>query len=519
MHDIKPLYDAGAEQSVLGSMLLKNSLIAVVERKVKAKDFYSIAHKKIYDGILQAFHEHGNADLVTVESVVGEDADMFGGFAYLADVVNNTPSTANVNAYIDIVLQLSHKRRIIDLTNAIAEMTRQGEDPSELAAELAGMKVGKSVRPLFSLEMAMEKMESMVFYEPAPVDGVFVECLPMGEPGILTAPGGVGKSFTTISMAISIATGKPVFEGRQSWLTPMQKGKCIILAGEDGIGDYHRRLHGIMKDKNLSEDQKREVMSNVLIVSLRGQDIRIIAEEKGSAKRTEFVDRFVETLMAYGDTRLVIIDPMIRFYGAGENDNHTATLFINEINRLCEALPGNPATLLVHHSSKAEKGGARGASAFVDGCRTQLSMITLEMKKAGDKKAIIEDGDKDKIVFEMKKSNHFKYWDEQVLLKRGEHGTLERMDLSEGNIEAREMERIKEREHKALVLEMLGTRNGMSQREIEAHRTVMSWGGQAPSRDKLRNMLRDMIDSGMIIEGDNKKLFAKGQVRSQDMDF
>ena len=120
----------------------------------------------------------------------------------------------------------------------------------------------------------------------------------------------------------------------------------------------------MMRDKGLSPDQKLQVMSNVLIVSLRGQDIRIIAEEKGSAKRTDFIDRLAETLEPYGDTRCIIIDPMIRFHGAGENDNHTATQFINEINRMCEMLPGNPAALLVHHSSKAEKGGARGASAF-----------------------------------------------------------------------------------------------------------------------------------------------------------
>ncbi|AUR89442.1 P-loop containing nucleoside triphosphate hydrolase [Vibrio phage 1.123.O._10N.286.48.F3] len=516
-----PPYDTGAEQSVLGSMLLKNSIIPSIERKVKAQDFYSVPHKTIFNAIKESFHTHGNADPMTVSAIIGHDElERIGGFAYIAEVAKNTPSAANVNAYIDIVLRESNKRRILSLTNEIADVAMEGGDTSELANELAGLKVGRSIKPLFDLESAMSYMEHLIHDKPAPVDGVFMECMPMGEPAILTAPGGVGKSFTTISMAIAIATGKPVFDGPEPFMKPSKKGKCVIIAGEDGIDDYHRRIAGIMKDKNLSPEQMLDVMSNVLIVSLRGTDIRIIAEEKGSAKKTDFVDRFVETMISYGETRLIIIDPMIRFYGAGENDNHTATQFVNEINRLCESLPGKPATLLVHHSSKAEKGGARGASAFVDGCRTHLSMITMEMAKMGDKKAVIEPGDKDKILVEMRKSNHFKYWDEQVIVARGEHGTLERIDLSEDRAAARDAERIRDRDRKSKILSTIKTQMGMTKQELEANRKFMNWGGPIPPRDSKFIPLRDeMIKEGMIIVHDDGKLYAKGQIIQKDEDF
>ncbi len=515
-----PPYDTGAEQSVIGSMLLKNSVIPSIERKIKAQDFYSVPHKTIFLAILESFHTHGNADPMTVSAIIGsEQLESIGGFAYVAEVAKNTPSAMNVSAYVDIVLRESGKRRILALTNEIADVALEGGDTSELASELSNLKVGRTVKPLFDLEAAMENMVRLVDEEPAPVDGVFKECMPMGEPAILTAPGGVGKSFTTLAMSISIATGLPVFSGKEKWLTPSRKGKCIIIAGEDGIDDYHRRLYGMMRDKRLTPDQRLEVMSNVLIVSLRGQDIRIIAEEKGSAKRTDFVDRLVETLESYGDTRCVIIDPMIRFHGAGENDNHTATQFINEINRMCESLPGKPAALLVHHSSKAEKGGARGASAFVDGCRTHLSMITMEMAKAGDKKAVIEPGDKDKILLEMRKSNHFKYWDEQIILGRGENGTLERVDLSEDRMAARDAERVLDRDRKATILNTVKTQMGMSKKEIEDNRKFMAWGGPVPSRDsKFRPLIEEMLEEGMLIENEGK-YFAKGQIIQTDEDF
>ena len=222
-----PPYDTGAEQSVIGSMLLKNSVIPSIERKVKAQDFYSVPHKTIFLAILESFHTHGNADLMTVSAIIGHDElETIGGFAYVAEVAKNTPSALNVSAYVDIVLRESGKRRILALTNEIADVALEGGDTSELSAELAGLKVGRTIKPLFDLEAAMANMEHLTHDEPAPVDGVFKECMPMGEPAILTAPGGVGKSFTTVAMAISIATGKPVFSGKESWLTPSVRGNA-----------------------------------------------------------------------------------------------------------------------------------------------------------------------------------------------------------------------------------------------------------------------------------------------------
>ena len=156
---------------------------------------------------------------------------------------------------------------------------------------------------------------------------------------------------------------------------------------------------------------------------------------------------------------------------------------------------------------------------FVDGCRTHLSMITMEMAKAGDKKSVIEPGDKDKILLEMRKSNHFKYWDGQVILGRGENGTLERIDLSEDHMAARDAERVLDRDRKSTILNTVKTQMGMTKKEIEDNRKFMNWGGPVPSRDsKFRPLMEEMLEEGMLIEHEGK-YFAKGQIIQRDEDF
>ena len=48
----EPPHDMGAEQSVLGGMLLSKDAIADVGEKLRARDFYRPTHQHIYDAIL-----------------------------------------------------------------------------------------------------------------------------------------------------------------------------------------------------------------------------------------------------------------------------------------------------------------------------------------------------------------------------------------------------------------------------------------------------------------------------------
>ena len=76
---------------------------------------------------------------------------------------------------------------------------------------------------------------------------------------------------------------------------------------------------------------------------------------------------------------LIVIDPLIAFFGADENSNADARFFMSLLNKWC--VDENKTIILIHHHSKSNgtsKSSARGASAFIDACRMHYIIEKVE---------------------------------------------------------------------------------------------------------------------------------------------
>ncbi|WP_038175247.1 MULTISPECIES: replicative DNA helicase [Vibrio] len=139
-----PPHSLEAEQSVIGGLLLDNERWDTVSERVVAKDFYSRPHRLIFEAVKSILEDNKPLDLITLSEFLElrEQLDDVGGFAYLADLVKNTPSAANINAYADIVAERALVRDLIGVANEIADA---GYDPqgrsSEDLLDLAESKV------------------------------------------------------------------------------------------------------------------------------------------------------------------------------------------------------------------------------------------------------------------------------------------------------------------------------------------------------------------------------------------
>lgn len=113
-----------AEQSVIGSMLMdKNAIVKGVEI-LRGDSFYRDAHKYIYEAILDLFDRGEPVDLVTVTESLRKNnkLDTAGGAAYITDLINSVPTSANVEYYAKIVEEKATLRRLIDAgTNMVAQ--------------------------------------------------------------------------------------------------------------------------------------------------------------------------------------------------------------------------------------------------------------------------------------------------------------------------------------------------------------------------------------------------------------
>ncbi|GAK84747.1 replicative DNA helicase [Vibrio ponticus] len=139
-----PPHSLEAEQSVIGGLLLDNERWDTVAERVVARDFYSRPHRIIFEAVQRILEDSKPLDLITLSEYLElhENLEDVGGFAYLADLVKNTPSAANINAYADIVAERAVVRELIGVANEIADA---GYDPqgrsSEDLVDLAESKV------------------------------------------------------------------------------------------------------------------------------------------------------------------------------------------------------------------------------------------------------------------------------------------------------------------------------------------------------------------------------------------
>jgi replicative DNA helicase len=119
-----------SEQSVLGGLLLHNDSWDNVVNIVSSDDFYQASHRIIYDAIVILLEHDKPADILTVKEQVikTHDEESIGGFAYLAQIAENTPSVSNIDAYAKHVRELSIFRQLIKIGRELADTAFHPKD-------------------------------------------------------------------------------------------------------------------------------------------------------------------------------------------------------------------------------------------------------------------------------------------------------------------------------------------------------------------------------------------------------
>ncbi len=144
-----PPQSVEAEQSVLGGLMLDNQRWEVVSDKISADDFYRKEHRLVFQAIAALCEDTRPADVVTVSEWLEKHGELAnaGGLAYLGTLANNTPSAANIAAYAEIVRERAVLRRLIQVSNTIANSayTPEGRGVNELldSAEKAVLEISE----------------------------------------------------------------------------------------------------------------------------------------------------------------------------------------------------------------------------------------------------------------------------------------------------------------------------------------------------------------------------------------
>ena len=141
-----------AEIAVLGGLMLDNNSWERISDIIQVNDFYNQQHRKIYSCIQELVNDNMPFDVVTINEKANIENDQSFS-SYLSEIINQTPSAANIKAYATIVREQSILRQLINISNDLIEKSRDGGVNSK---EL----LDEAERTIFNISEESEKANS-----------------------------------------------------------------------------------------------------------------------------------------------------------------------------------------------------------------------------------------------------------------------------------------------------------------------------------------------------------------------
>lgn len=206
-----PPQNLEAEQSLLGSLLIDKDAVTKIADRVRPEDFYRESHQHIFEAMLQLYERHDPIDILSLGNRLEEQGllQRVGGRAYLVELSNMVPTSANVSHYADIVQKKATLRRII---TAATEITHIGyEEDEDVEASL-----DRAERAMFGVS---EKYNKNTF---VPIRSVLQEAFDR-----------IDELHRDRGKLRGVATG---FRELDSLLAGLQKSDLVILAARPSVG-------------------------------------------------------------------------------------------------------------------------------------------------------------------------------------------------------------------------------------------------------------------------------------------
>jgi replicative DNA helicase len=123
--DKRPPQNLEAEKACLGSMLLDKEAIEAAIEVLAEDDFYSNQHRIIYNAILQLYNSSTPVDIVTLTEFLKlkEDLDKAGGVVKISSLLDEVPTSANIEYYARIIEQKSLLRKLIKAASEVISIS------------------------------------------------------------------------------------------------------------------------------------------------------------------------------------------------------------------------------------------------------------------------------------------------------------------------------------------------------------------------------------------------------------
>jgi replicative DNA helicase len=220
-----PPHDLDAEAAVLSAVLLSAEAFDLAQEVVEPQHFYSDAHRRIYEAAFELRAADKPVDIVTVATWLRDRSRLaqVGGTPYLAQLVDATPSVANVQAHATTIQEKWRVRQLIQMCQRYAAEAYsdygdvQGfiDGAEQSIFEIARIPSGSAVRPVESAIKEVFGVITEVARRGGGITGTqtgFTRLdqlsggLRGGDLYIVAARPGMGKTAFVLNMAVNVAS-------------------------------------------------------------------------------------------------------------------------------------------------------------------------------------------------------------------------------------------------------------------------------------------------------------------------
>ena len=249
-----------AEQAVLGSMLIDAACVKDVMGQLQPDDFYLRQNREIFETIYTMFVYSRPIDGLTVAGEL-EKAGLAndGTRAYLAQLMEVTPTSANVLEYVRLVREKALLRSVAAAAAEITAMVQEGTGAPGDVLEAAEQKIyairrGRSAQSMATIQVVLQEV--------------------MEHLAELSAQG--GKTLPGLSTGFSAVDGK---------INGLNKSDLLLLAARPGMGKTSMAL-------NVALNAAKESGQTVAVFSLemsRDQLVTRLLASEGLIENTRLI--------------------------------------------------------------------------------------------------------------------------------------------------------------------------------------------------------------------------------------
>lgn len=339
-------HSATAEQAVVGSMLIDPRCVSEVIDKIRSGDFYIEANRDIFDTVFAMFSYGQTIDPVTVLDQMKVRGVYREGTSerYIRELMEITPTAANVLEYVSIVRDRALLRNIAEAAEEISSMVYEGSGEAETMLEAAERRIyalrkDRTVGGLMPVSVVVQRVYEMI--SEAAASGSAIPGLPTGlaeldrkilglgagDLVLIASRPGMGKTSIALNIALNVA--ERVSKTVAIFSLEMAREQLVSrLIANSGNVDSQKLRTG-----KLTEAEWRRVTSAATNISRT--DIRIDDNPSLSVADMNAQCRRIQ------DLGLVVIDYLQLMQSAGSGhswSNESRTQAVSDMSRMLKIM-------------------------------------------------------------------------------------------------------------------------------------------------------------------------------------